>query len=160
MSSVESWIERASQAAGPWDSLGTGNPTGSNTFELLDRAVAPDHAYVYRVAWRDRGAIVRGSPVSGSWTDAGRLSNVSPNPARGEVTVDWVLARPGATDIRVFDLAGREMSVVARGSFGVGRHQVRWDGRWDARGIAPAGMYIVRILSGERTTSHRILLLI
>jgi hypothetical protein len=155
VSAVESWLERTDQDVGVWDSLGTGSPTGSNSFELLDQAVAPSRAYDYRIAWRDRGAIVRGSPVSGSWTDAGRLSSASPNPARGEVTIDWVLARPGGTEIQVFDLAGREVSTVARGTFGVGRHQARWDGR----GIAPAGMYIVRVTSAERTTSHRVLLL-
>ena len=156
---IESWIERADQEGGRWDSLGTGNSTGSNSFGLLDRVVAPGHAYDYRVAWKDRGTLVRGSPVSGSWTDAGSLSSVSPNPAIGEINVDWVLSRPGVTDIRVYDLAGREIAVVARGSFNVGRHQARWDGQWAGRGVAPAGMYIVRITTSERTTSHRILLI-
>jgi len=158
-STVQSWIERADQPVGTWDSLGSGTTRARNSFELLDAAVAPDRSYYYRVAWRDRGSVIHGSPVLGAWNDAGRLSSVSPNPAFGEVSVDWVLARPGATDIRVYDLAGREVAVVARGAFDVGRHQARWDGRWDGRGIAPAGMYIVRISSGERTTSHRVLLL-
>jgi len=157
--SVESWIERANQEGGRWDSLGTGSSTGSNSFGLLDRAVAPNHAYNYRVAWRDRGTLVRGSPVSGSWTDAGRLSSVSPNPTIGDVNVDWVLSRPSVTDIRVYDLAGREIAVVARGSFNVGRNRARWDGQWAGRGVAPAGMYIVRITTSERTTSHRVLLI-
>jgi hypothetical protein len=156
---VESWIERADQAGGRWDSLGTGSSSGSNSFGLLDRAVAPDHAYNYRVAWRDRGTLVHGSPVSGSWIDAGRLSSVSPNPAIGEINVDWVLSRPGVTDIRVYDLAGREIAVVARGSFNVGRNRARWDGQWAGRGVAPAGMYVVRITTSERTASHRVLLI-
>lgn len=158
-STVENWIERAENSAGPWDSLGTGTSAASNEFELVDGAVAPDRTYLYRVVWRDRGVIVRGDPIAGTWTDAGELSRVSPNPAIGEVNVGWVLSRPGTTDVRVYDLAGREISVVARGSFDVGRHEVRWDGRWDGRGVAPAGMYIVRISSAERTTSHRVLLL-
>ena len=156
---VESWIERADEKGGRWDSLGTGSSTGSNSFSLLDRVVAPDHAYNYRVAWRDRGTLVRGSPVSGSWTDAGSLSSVSPNPTIGDVNVDWVLSRPSVTDIRVYDLAGREIAVVARGSFNVGRNRARWDGQWAGRGVAPAGMYVVRITTSERTASHRILLI-
>ncbi len=158
-STVESWIERSDQAGGQWDSLGVGALTGSNSLELLDAAVAPDRTYNYRVTWRDRGAVVHSSPVSAKWTDAGKLSSVMPNPAFSEVAVEWILARPGSTDIRIFDLAGREVSMVARGTFGVGRHQVRWDGRWEGRGAAPAGMYIVRVSSADRTTSHRILLL-
>jgi hypothetical protein len=158
-SAVESWIERAEQIAGPWNPIGVSTSTAINQFELLDRAVAPDRTYHYRTVWKDRGQVLRSDPVAGTWTDAGRLSSVSPNPAKGEVAVDWVLARPSETDIRVYDLAGREVSIVARGTFDVGRHQARWDGRWEGRGIAPAGMYIVRIISGERTTSHRILLL-
>jgi len=158
-STVECWLERADQSAGPWDSLGTGTPTASNSFVLLDTAVAPDIGYHYRVAWMDRGRVVRGSPVSGTWTDAGRLSSVTPNPAIGLVRVEWVLSHAGATDIRVFDLAGREVSVIARGEYGVGRHQARWDGRLDGGGSAPAGMYLVRVSTGNLTASHRILFL-
>ncbi len=156
---VDSWLERASQSDGQWDSLGAGSSAGSNSFVFLDEAVAPDRGYYYRVSWRNRGVVVHGVRVVGTWTDAGRLSSVSPNPSMGEVNVDWVLSRPGPTDIRVFDLGGREVSVITRDLFGVGRQQVRWDGRWNGRGLAPAGMYIVRVSSGERTSSHRVLLL-
>lgn len=156
---VQSWIERADHSGGPWDSLGTGTAGANSNFEFLDTAVAPDRGYYYRVVWRDRGSVIHGATAFAMWNDAGRLSSVMPNPAVGEVTVDWVLARPGPADIRVFDLAGREVSIVSRGTFDVGRHQARWDGRWDGRGIAPAGMYIVRITSAERTTNHRVLLL-
>lgn len=158
-SSVESWIERTELADGPWDSLGTGSSTGSNSFELLDRAVAPDRSYRYRVAWRDRGAVVHGSTVLATWSDAGRLSTVTPNPAFGEARVEWVLSRAGATDIRIFDLAGREVSMVTRGEYGVGRHEARWDGRLDGGRLAPAGMYVVRVSSRDLTSTHRILLL-
>jgi hypothetical protein len=155
---VESWLERAEHGGGPWDSLGTGNPTGENRFEMLDRAVAPDRGYHYRVAWRDRGSVERGAPVVGTWF-VEALSGLSPNPAVGRVQVEWVLAQRGTTDIRVFDLAGREVSVVARGSFDVGRHQASWNGRWEGRGLAPPGMYIVRFSNNGRATSHRVLLL-
>jgi hypothetical protein len=157
-SSVESWIERADQAAGPWDSLGTGATSATHGRELLDAAVAPDRAYHYRVSWMDRGAVVHGAPVMGTWIDAGRLSSATPNPALNDVKVEWVLAQPGRTDIHIFDLAGREVSVVAKGTYGVGRHQAQWNGQWQGRGPAPAGMYIVRISSADRTTSHRVML--
>ena len=45
-----------------------------------------------------------------------------------------------------------------KGAYGVGRHQAQWNGHWQGRGPAPAGMYIVRISSADRTTSHRVLL--
>jgi hypothetical protein len=156
-----SWIERAEQLAGPWDSLGTvGVGAGAgNSFEYVDAAVAPNREYHYRVSWTDRGAIVRGSPISGTWTEAGRLSSVTPSPAHGEATVEWVLSHPGMTEIRVFDLSGREVATVARAAYDVGRHQARWDGRWDGRGAAPAGMYVVRIANADGTSTHRVLLL-
>lgn len=157
-SAVECWIERADRAAGPWDSLGTGTPMGSNAFELMDAAVAPDRDYYYRVAWKDRGTTVRGGAEAGTWTVEGGLSAISPNPAHGGVQVDWILAKQGFTDIQVFDLVGREVAVVARGSFSLGRHRARWDGQWAGHGVAPAGMYIVRITTSDRAASHRVLL--
>jgi hypothetical protein len=83
------------------------------------------------------------------------LRAVKPNPFRSEVEVAFTLGRPGAVDLVVFDVLGREVRAVARGTrLAAGPQSLRWDGR-DAGGReAGAGLYFVR-LTTERATWTR-----
>jgi hypothetical protein len=74
------------------------------------------------------------------------LRRVSPNPFRGSVDVEFTLARGGAVELGVYDLLGREVRALVRGtSFPAGVRHATWDGR-DGRGRATgAGVYFVRL---------------
>jgi hypothetical protein len=60
-------------------------------------------------------------------------------PSRGEVRLD------------VYDVSGRRVGRLAEGSYGAGRHRVRWD----ARGI-PSGLYLCRLEAGGRAVTRKI----
>ncbi len=156
---VETWVERAVQESGPWDSLGSGSRVTGDEYVLRDIDVAADQVYLYRVAWLDRGTIVHSAPVSGKLSSDGPLSAITPNPSHGGVEVDWALANSSETEIRVFDLAGREVASVVNGRFPAGRHRARWDGRNTVGNVAAAGWYVVRVARGTSITSHRVLLI-
>ena len=154
-----SWVERAVQETGPWDSLGSGSRVTGSEYVLFDADVSPDQVYLYRVAWRERGTIVYSAPVSGKLSGAGPRSAVMPNPSYGGVNIEWAIAISSETEIRVYDLAGREVATVVKGRFGAGRHRVRWDGQKATGEPAAAGWYIVRVGRGDANASHRVLLL-
>jgi len=154
-----SWVERAMQAAGPWDSLGVGSQFTSGEYVLLDSGAAPEQTYLYRVAWFDRGSVVRSSPASGKLAIIGPTSAVTPNPTPGGVRIEWTLSSPAESEVRVFDLVGREVALVTRGSFPAGRHHVRWEGQDASGAAARAGWYVVRVRRGDSQTSHRVLLI-
>lgn len=69
-----------------------------------------------------------------------------PNPFRGSTRFAFTVpAAAGAdVDLGVFDVAGRRMASLARGSFAAGSHVVAWDGRGLDGSRARAGMYFVR----------------
>jgi hypothetical protein len=54
------------------------------------------------------------------------------------------VAEPCRVELRVFDVRGREVSVLANGAFSKGEHVVRFD----ASGL-PGGVYFYRIRMGE-----------
>jgi hypothetical protein len=83
------------------------------------------------------------------------LRGVGPNPFRAQVDVAFTLGRPGAVDLAVFDVMGRQVRSVARAAWlAAGPQSLRWDGR-DAGGReAGAGVYFVR-LKTERATWTR-----
>jgi hypothetical protein len=89
-------------------------------------------------------AAVPGAVVGvGSPAMAGTL-RVGPNPVPGGAAVTFSLASVPQGDLRVYDLAGRE---VGRAAFMGGRSE--WRARWEARDIAghplPAGLYFARV---------------
>ncbi len=92
--------------------------------------------------------------------ELGRVSTVPaaplaawPQPYRGgALTVSFGVssafdAEAGEATVQVFDLAGRKVATLARGSFARGFHTVRWDGRDDRGAEVGSGLYIVRATS-------------
>jgi hypothetical protein len=54
------------------------------------------------------------------------------------------MPRAADVDLRVFDLSGREVGRLARGSFDAGRHELTWAGQARNSTLA-AGIYFVRL---------------
>ncbi len=68
---------------------------------------------------------------------------VAPNPMARAGTVSFGLAEAGDAYVALFDALGRQVSVLADGPHGVGRHDVALD-----TSALPAGVYVVRALIG------------
>ena len=83
------------------------------------------------------------------------LRAIKPNPFRTNLEVAFTLGRAGPVDLVVYDVLGREVRAVARGSrLEAGPQSLTWDGR-DASGRETgAGVYFVR-LKTERATWAR-----
>jgi hypothetical protein len=83
------------------------------------------------------------------------LRSIRPNPFRADLEVAFTLGRAGAVSFAIYDVLGREVRAVARGTtLEAGPQTLRWDGR-DARGgEVGAGLYFVR-LTTERATWTR-----
>ena len=73
-----------------------------------------------------------------------------PNPTRSPVTLRFALARESAVDLRVLDVAGREVAQLHRGRLAAGSHSMAWEAN-----VAP-GVYRVQ-LRAEGATSVRTL---
>ena len=87
----------------------------------------------------------------GAATGAAQLSNVRVISATGTrntrgAEIGFVLGRPGAVTVKVFDTAGRMIRNVASGvMLGAGEHTVRWDGGGaDGRQVSN-GLYMVSV---------------
>ena len=75
------------------------------------------------------------------------LSAPAPNPFSAATHVSATLPRSGRYRLAVYDVAGREVAVLAEGLGDGGRHTLQWAGR-DARGAeVPSGVYFLRLES-------------
>lgn len=85
----------------------------------------------------------------------GAALQARPNPARGAVRLAFSLPLPEDVDARVFDVAGREVRRLHRGTLAAGAHELAWDGRdGEGREVA-AGVYFARVETGATTRVAR-----
>jgi flagellar hook assembly protein FlgD len=74
----------------------------------------------------------------------------------------WLTVEAGTAGVQrldVMDVQGRTVRQLSQGWYESGTRQVRWDGR-DASGVrAPAGVYLVTLQAGDRSTRTRVTLL-
>lgn len=69
------------------------------------------------------------------------LAPCSPNPVTSRTLVRYALARSTRIRLSVFDVRGREVTVLADGRHEAGDHAVSWDAR-----AMPAGVYLCRLV--------------
>jgi choice-of-anchor C domain-containing protein len=85
------------------------------------------------------------------------LSAMSPNPMRSIGSVEFILPRPAAVDLGVFDVAGRRVATLRSGALPAGRNAATWDGR-DGNVAAPAGIYFLVLQAGTEHQVRRVAL--
>jgi Zn-dependent metalloprotease len=123
------------------------NDTGANS--LLEAAV--DDFEILS------GAIVAVSDWSGSAMRFALLG-ARPNPAQAGAEIGFSVPARSQVRIGVYDVAGREITVLADRSFDGGTHLVRWDGH-DAGGHAAAsGIYYLRMQAPGFTSTRTMVL--
>jgi hypothetical protein len=102
--------------------------------------------------WFDHASAVPGVPPA---APAGlRLYPAYPNPFNPATELVFDLSRAGTVSLRVFDLLGREVAVLAEGHFSSGRHAVEWNASAQS-----AGTYFAVLESGDTRAVQKLLLL-
>jgi hypothetical protein len=151
-------VERASAAPGPWSAIQGDLSRDGLATVMTDRSAAPGDIYWYRlVATQPNGSTVTFGPVSSgsAATLAFALGAISPNPARGPVSVEFSLATAAKVRLSVIDVQGREVATLASGAWPAGRYHAKWDGS-GRQGRVAAGLYFVRYQVSGRSFTRRV----
>jgi len=94
------------------------------------------------------------TPVDGSLPDAYRLFQNYPNPFNPSTTIQFSTAESQFTTLKVFDLLGREVSLLVDQKLEPGVHSVTFD----ASGL-PSGVYFYRMEAGNFVQTMRLVIL-
>ena len=86
------------------------------------------------------------------------INRLCPNPFNPQLTVDFTLAAPEQVRLRVYDLSGRLVRVLADESLPRGRHERTWDGRDEAGRSVASGVYAIRLDWAERSQVRKAML--
>jgi spore coat protein A len=87
-----------------------------------------------------------------------RLSQNTPNPFNPRTTISFDLPASAAVDLRIFDVAGREVRSLLSGRLESDHHAIDWDGRDNAGGDVSSGVYVVRLEVGEEVLTSKMVL--
>ncbi|MBD3334363.1 MAG: hypothetical protein GF355_02505, partial [Candidatus Eisenbacteria bacterium] len=105
----------------------------------------------------------RTGPVEVAWT--GRSSvrleffPPTPNPFHPQAFLRIHLPQPGTVVVQILDPAGRRVRTLVETWLTPGDHLLPWDGRTDAGGPAPAGLYFARVkANGEERVGRLVLI--
>ncbi len=88
-----------------------------------------------------------------------RLEANYPNPFNPSTTIRYTLAQPGQTTLKIYNLLGEQIRTLVDVEQPAGEHSVRWDGKDGLGNLAPSGIYILTIKSGDFIESQRMTLL-
>jgi spore coat protein A len=72
-----------------------------------------------------------------------------PNPFNPTTFINFQLPSAADVDLRVYNVQGQEVRLLARGAYPAGRHSVVWDGRGDSGDLVPSGVYFYELKSGD-----------
>lgn len=86
------------------------------------------------------------------------LSPLAPNPFAGRASFSFAIAKPGRVDLAVFDVRGRRVRMLEDEIRPAGRYTMHWDGRDDRGSELAAGVYFLRLQSGDFVASERTVL--
>ncbi len=81
------------------------------------------------------------------------LSRNYPNPFNPQTSIDYALPRAGDASLIVYDMLGREVDVLIDGPQAAGRHTVRFGAN-----DLPNGVYVYRLVAGEKTIARTMVL--
>lgn len=102
------------------------------------------------------GVPERGAPSASAKP---RLIGAAPNPFNPHTTIRFDLPRAAVVRLRVFDVSGRLVRVLADGAFPAGLSLVSWDGRDGAGRDAATGTYFYRLEAEGVAASRKLTLL-
>ena len=86
------------------------------------------------------------------------MFSIAPNPARTS-KISFSLPRKDNVSLGIYDLQGRQVAQLAKGSFNAGTYQREWSGLDASGNRARAGMYFYRLKVGNETQVLRGVLL-
>ena len=146
-----------SYLAGPavaFGNFGSANMQGKWVLTVSDGATG-DQGMIQGWGLRFNGDNVTGvTPISNNTPDKFELFQNYPNPFNPVTNIKFDIPKNGLVNIKIFDIAGREISTLVNEQMQAGSYNVRFDGSSFA-----SGSYFYRIQSGDFTQVKKMMLI-
>ena len=82
-----------------------------------------------------------------------------PNPFNPKTVIDFYMPQRGAAELAVYDVSGRLVTLLERGTIDAGEHRAEWDGGCADGSPAATGVYFVRLRTPNGSKAVKAVLL-
>ena len=89
----------------------------------------------------------------------GHPKTKDPNPFNPTTRINYDVPEMGHTDIRLYDLMGREVRTLLNRELAAGYHTINWDGKNNRGQIVSAGIYFCQLRARGFTKTLKMMLL-
>ena len=83
---------------------------------------------------------------------------VYPNPAKDQIQINYNLGESNQVNISVLDLNGQPVAHLLNARQSAGNHEITWNLNNSSSAIVPAGMYLIRLQSGNTLQVRKVLI--
>lgn len=83
---------------------------------------------------------------------------ISPNPFKYNLSINIYLQEKTYTEVIVFDIHGKKVKTLEKSNLIQGNNTIAWNGENDESNILPNGVYLVRVMCGTKTESHKVII--
>lgn len=140
---------------------GNGTSTNSHDYSFVDKQVQPG-VYYYRLKQIDfNGKYEYSKIIEVTVFEKLTYSLMQnyPNPFNPETSIKYSIAQNSKVTIKIFNLAGKEVTTIINKEMPAGAYEVKWDGK-DEYGISvPSGVYFVKLNAGTFVQTKKMMLL-
>lgn len=79
---------------------------------------------------------------------------IYPNPFSQTITINFNIASPGKTTLKIYNLKGELLKVLLEKNLLAGSYEVQWDATTKKNVNVKSGLYLVRLQSGKHVVTH------
>jgi hypothetical protein len=128
---------------------------GSSSYEFWEYCPGVDTVPVFAEPQPEREGVmagVVGLDLSTPWLAA------YPNPARAGLNISYNITSAAPTRLRVYDAAGKVVTSLWDATRSRGQYVARWSGLATNGGQVPAGIYFVKLESGDTRLTQKLII--
>lgn len=81
-----------------------------------------------------------------------------PNPLRVDTQIEYILPRPEAVELKIYNLQGQLVNTLISGAQAAGRHVAYWNGRDERGALAASGMYFYVLNAGKQRLTRKLVI--
>jgi len=93
------------------------------------------------------------------YSDVFTLSNNYPNPFNPQTTIKFTMGRENKVNLNIYNIKGQLVRQLVNNVYGVGEHQVIWNGQDELGHPAGSGVYFIRMTAGGYSAVRKMVLL-
>lgn len=120
---------------------------------VAELQTSADKAQFY---WENPTAI---EPIDNAVVEGFDLKQNYPNPFNPTTNIGFQIADRGFTELKIYDILGREVKTLVSEELSPGTYEIQWDGRNEFGATVSSGVYIYRLTAGNTTLSRKMLLM-